>query len=265
MKKIFFLATVSLLVFMSSCQKVIDLPVTDAEPKLVIEAKYDAVKEEVFVKLSKSVNVFSTGVYPTINGATVEITDGNSVVTSLVDQGDGSYLLENYTPVYNSTYKMKVIVEGIAYEATDVLVPVVVLDSITTEFQTQSPFFDEGYLVYLNITDPVGPNFYRVVRKINGEYKRELKDQFMFDDDFTDGNIQRIPLFPEFYQLGDTIQMDLISYSEKSFTYFRELRAIAGGAASSAAPANPTSYWSNECLGHFSTYGYNTKIIVVTE
>src|SRR5690554_45612 len=137
MKKIFFLATVSLLVFMSSCQKVIDLPVTDAEPKLVIEAKYDAVKEEVFVKLSKSVNVFSTGVYPTINGATVEITDGNSVVTSLVDQGDGSYLLENYTPVYNSTYKMKVIVEGIAYEATDVLVPVVVLDSITDRKSTR--------------------------------------------------------------------------------------------------------------------------------
>lgn len=265
MKKIFHLLTLSLLVFISSCQKVIDLPVTDADPKLVIEAKYDAVKEEVFVKLSKSINVFSADAFPLITGATVEITDGNNSVTPLVDQGDGTYLLENYTPVYSSTYLMKVIVDGVTYEASDVLTPVVPLDSLTTEFQQQNPFFDAGYLLYLHITDPSGPNYYRVIRKVNGEYLRELQDQFMFDDGLTDGNVQKIPLFPTFYQLGDTIQMELISYSEKSFTYFKELRAIAGGAASSAAPANPTSYWSSDCLGHFSVFGYNTKIIVVEE
>src|SRR5690554_7657146 len=111
----------------------------------------------------------------------------------------------------------------------------------------------------MNGTDAVGDNYYRAIKKINGEYKRELGDQFMFDDDFTEGNIQKVPLFSELYQVGDTVQIDLLSYSEKSYTYFRELRAIAGGGSSSAAPANPTSYWSKECLGHFSVFGYEDR------
>src|SRR5690554_822558 len=265
MKKIFFLSTVLLLVFISSCQKVIDLPVTDAEPKLVIDAKYDAVQAEVVVKLSKSINVFSNDNFPSITGATVEIADENNVYTPLIDQGDGSYMLQNYSPVYSSIYSMKVTVDGVTYEASDVLNPVVPIDSLTIEFQPQSPFFDSGYLLYLNVTDPVGSNFYRAIRKVNGEYRRDVQDQFLFDDGLTDGNSQKIPMFSEFYQLGDTVQIDLLSYSEKSYTYFSELRAIAGGGSSSAAPANPTSYWSKECLGHFSVFGYDTKVIVIEE
>jgi hypothetical protein len=244
---------------------VIDLPVTDAEPKLVIEAKYDAVKEEVFVKISKTINVFSADDFPIITGATVEIIDENGVVTPLVDQADGTYLLENYTPTYNGTYTMNILVDGISYEATDYLPTVVTLDSLTTEFQAQSPFFDAGYLLYVNVSDPAGPNFYRAIRKINGKYRRNISDQFLFDDGFTEGNNQKVPLFSEFYEVGDTIELELLSYSEKSFTYYQELRAIAAGAEASAAPANPTSTWSNECLGHFSTFGYDTKTIVVEE
>lgn len=265
MKNIIFFLTASLLATLSSCQKVIDLPVTDSDPKLVIEATYDAIKKTVFVKLSKSINVFSPDDYPMLIGATVHIIDANEVVTALADQSNGTYILENYIPTYNSTYTMKVTVEGITYEATDFLSPVVSLNSLTTVFQPKSSFFDEGYLVTLNFSDPLGPNFYRAIRKINGAYRRELKDQFMFDDALTDGNNQKIPMFNEFYLVGDSVQIELISYSEKSFIYFKELRAIAGGAASSAAPANPTSYWSNGCLGHFSVFGYDTKVIVVEE
>jgi len=265
MKNTLYIFAIFVLIAISSCQKVIDLKVTDTEPKFVIEAKYDAVKEEVYVKLSKTVNVFSNEDFPVITGADVKIINESGVATPLVDQADGTYLLQNYTPEYNSTYTMEVVADGITYEASDYLPTVVPLDSLSAEFQPKSTFFDEGYLVYINLTDPVGPNYYRVIRKVNGEYKRELGDQFMFDDEFSEGNFQKVPMFMEFYEVGDTVQIELISYSKKTFVYFRELRAIAGGAASSAAPANPTSAWSNDCLGHFSVFGYDTKSIVIKE
>ncbi|PKR81659.1 hypothetical protein CW751_03795 [Brumimicrobium salinarum] len=265
MRKLIFGLMVFHIIFFTACQKVVDLPVTDAEPQLVINAKYDAIKEEVWVKLSKSVGVFSTSDFPEITGASITITDVNGTITPLVDQGDGTYLLENYTPIYDSEYQLKVSVEGEVYEASDELQNVVALDSLVPEFQEQSAFFESGYVVFMHIADPAGSNFYRVIRKINGEYRNKSNDQFLFDDSFTDGNEQRVPIFSEFYQVDDTVQVELISYSEKSFTYFDELGAIANGASSSAAPANPTSYWSNDCLGHFSAFGYDTKTIVIEE
>lgn len=264
MRNIFYIAALFLLTF-PSCQKVIDLKIDDTEPKMVIEAKYDAVKEEVLVKLSKTINVFSAEDFPMITGAVVQIFDGNGIATPLTDQGDGTYLLQNYSPVYNTMYSIKIDVDGEVYEASDSLVPIVPLDSLTTELQPVSPFSDGGYVVFMHLTDPIGPNFYRAIRKINSEYRTELGDQFMFDDSFTEGNSQQVPLFSELYQVDDTVQVELISYSEKSYIYYQELRAIASGSGASAAPANPSSSWSKEALGHFVTFGYNTKTIVVKD
>src|SRR5690554_784794 len=126
MKNIFYI-TLLLLFATTSCQKVIDLKVDDTEPKMVFEAKYDAVKQEVLVRISKTINVFSADQYPQITGAIVEITDENGVSSPLVDQGDGTYLLENYTPVFNTNYSIKIIVEGETYEASDYLKPIVPL------------------------------------------------------------------------------------------------------------------------------------------
>lgn len=249
----------------TSCQKVIDLKVNDSDPKMVIEAKYDAVAELVTVKLTKTVNVFSSDNQPTISGATVEIFDGNGVATTLIDDGDGNYSLQNYVPVFNSEYKIKIAVEGDIYEASDILPPIVPLDSLNAVFQESSPFSDSGYVVYMNATDPIGPNYYRAIRKVNGEYKRDLGDQFLFDDSFSEGNSQSVPIFSEIFQLQDTVQVELISYSEKSFTYFSELGAIAAGSDASAAPANPVSNWSREALGHFVVFGYDTKTIIIGE
>ncbi|WP_159038465.1 DUF4249 domain-containing protein [Brumimicrobium mesophilum] len=264
MKNIFYII-IALLFTATSCQKVIDLKVNDAEPKMVIEAKYDAIKEIVTVQLSKTINVFSNEGYPQISGANIEIIDANGVVSTLNDDGNGAYSLTNYAPQYNSEYTIKINVEGEVYEASDYLVPVVPLDSLTTEFQPQSVFSDEGYLLSMNATDPVGSNFYRAIRKVNGEYKRDLSDQFLFDDSFSEGNSQSVPLFFEFYQLEDTVQIELISYSEKSYVYFSELVAIAQGSDGSAAPANPVSTWSKEALGSFTVFGYDTKTIIISE
>ncbi|PWH87085.1 DUF4249 domain-containing protein [Brumimicrobium oceani] len=264
MKNILYITFLFLLTA-TSCQKVIDLKVDDTEPKIVLEARYDATKEEVWVRISKTIDVFSAENYPQIKGAQVEIIDENGVSTPLADQGDGTYLFENYVPIFDSEYAIKIVVDGETYEASDYLKNVVPLDSLSTEFQEASAFSEEGYVVFMNATDPFGSNYYGAIRKVNGEYRKELGDEFLFDDSFSEGNTQSVPIFSELYQVGDTVQIELNSYSEKTYNYLNQLRAIASGSEVSAAPANPVNQWSKEALGHFSAFGYDTKTIIIAE
>jgi hypothetical protein len=253
------------LVFLAffSCEKVIDLEVTDAEPKLVIEAEFDAVKEEVSVKLSKTVSVFSADDFPSVNGASIEIVDETGVASSLISQGNGMYLLENYTPQYGSKYTVNVDVEGTLYSSSDFLPSFVPIDSLTQSLEEAAFFVEEGYVVSVNFFDPAGDNFYRANRVLNGDTLSSLGEQFVFDDTFSEGNNQAVPFFTTRLQVGDTMSVQFISYSEKTFDYYNQLFSIAGESGQSAAPANPEPSWSNEALGHFAAYGYETDTIII--
>jgi hypothetical protein len=245
------------------CEKVIDLEITDAEPQVVIEANYDAVKEEVKVRLSKTTGVFSAADFPAIGGAQVEVIDEAGSVSLLTDQGNGEYLLQNYVPNFETTYSMKVTIDGVLYESSDLLPNVVPIDSLTQQFEESSLFGDEGYVVYTNFTDPTADNYYRANRIVNGDSLISLGEQFIFDDGFSNGNSQAVPFFGTRHQEGDTIVVQLVSYSEHSFDYYNQLFDIAGESGQSAAPANPEASWTNEALGHFAAYGYDIDTIII--
>ncbi|MGM0478810.1 MAG: DUF4249 domain-containing protein [Bacteroidota bacterium] len=255
----------TLVLIAASCEKVIDIEVDDTEPKTVIEANYRADLERVDVKITETRSVFSAEEFPVVTGASVEIIDAGGTATALTDQGDGTYLLENYTPDFGSEYTMRVTIGEEEYEGKDVLPPVVPIDSLTLDFEEESLFGDAGYVVYVNFTDPSGPNFYRANRVVNGDSLTSLGAQFLFDDSFSEGNNQAVPFFSSRYEAGDSIQVSLLSYSEKTFNYYDELFEITSDNSQNAAPANPTPTWTNEALGNFATYGADTALIVVEE
>lgn len=255
----------SLFTILLSCEKVIDLNVNDIEPKLVIDAEYIASEDLVKVKISQTKDVFSGGDFTFISGAQAEIIDGNGVPTSLTDLGDGNYELTGYVPTYNSGYTMKVTYDGEIYESSDFLYTPVNLDSLTAVFQEESLFGSEGYVVFMNFTDPNGPNYYRAVRFEDGEELTEQGEQFLFDDGFSEGNQQSVPFFSERYDVGDTVAVEFRSYSEKTYSFVSELLGIAGESGQSAAPANPNSTWTNDAIGNFAAYGYDLKSIVIEE
>lgn len=255
----------SLFAILLSCEKVIDLEVNDMEPKLVIDAEYIASEDLVKVKLSKTKDVFSGEDFTFVSGAQAEIIDENGVSTSLSDLGDGNYELTGYVPTYNSQYTLRVIYDGEIYQSSDYLAVPVTLDSLTSEFEEESLFGSEGYVVYMNFTDPSGSNYYRAVRTVNGEELTERGQQFLFDDGFSEGNQQSVPFFSARYEVGDTIDVELRSYSKKSFDFISELLDIAGESGQSAAPANPNSTWTNEAIGNFAAYSYDAKSIVIEE
>lgn len=253
----------SVFVMLLSCEKVIDLDVNDIEEKLVIEAEYIATDSLVKVQMSRTKDVFSGSGFTFVSGAQIQIFDENGVATPLIDLGDGNYELSGYLPNYDSQYSMKVTYDGEIYESSDFLKAPVDLDTLTTEFQEQSLFGSEGYVVFMNFTDPNGPNYYRAVRFVNGEELTDRQDQFVFDDGFSEGNQQSVPFFSDRYVTGDSIAVEFRTYSEKTYTFISELLDIAGESGQSAAPANPNSTWTNDAIGNFAAYGYDIESVVI--
>lgn len=271
MRKILFILPALALLAITSCQKVINIKVSDTEPKLVIEAKYDAVKEEVLVHISQTANVLTKDTVPYISGAMVKIIDTNGVETLLSEIGNGTYFLDNYSPIHNSTYKMEVRIDGITYSSSDLLVPIIPMDSMSYEFQEKNLFLEEGYMVTFHFTDPFDENFYRVFQTINGEEMTEVGEQMMLTDGFSNGLSRSVPLYWKTFEIGDTIKVDFASYSKQTYRYYSDLFAALQGTEMSAAPTNPKQLWKNdtgdkiEVLGHFTAFGYDTKQVIIGE
>lgn len=264
--KLAFLSLVFLITLVfSSCQKVVDVEVEEADENIVIDASYNAIDEIVRVKVTRSIALFSGQSFEPINGAVIEITTPDNNVFTLDELGDGVYEYTDLTPTYNANYVMNASIDGLDFEATAFLPDVIPLDSLTQEFVEASLFGDEGYVVFMNLTDPGGENFYRAIREVNGEVLTDLGDQFLFDNSFTQGNSQTVPFFGSRYEIGDTVSVRLRSYSETASLYYSDLFSLSGDNGQSAAPANPRSNWNNGALGIFNAYGFDEKTIIIED
>lgn len=263
--KIFSILSVFVLLFIASCQKVIDVEVDEADENIVLDASYNAITEKVRVKVTRSAALFSNTGFESILDAFIELETPNGDVFEIAHIGNGVYEYENLTPTFNSTYKMTAIVEGQTFEANAFLPNPIPLDSLTQQFQEASLFGPEGYIVFMNLSDPGGSNYYRAVRIVNGDTLTSRSEQFIFDNSFSEGNVQTVPFFSSRYEPDDTITVQLRSYSETAFLYFGDLLALAGDGGQSAAPANPRTNWNNGALGVFNAYGYDEKTIIIEE
>ncbi|HIP33073.1 MAG TPA: DUF4249 domain-containing protein [Crocinitomicaceae bacterium] len=255
----------SAIIIVASCQKVIDVDLNDANPKVVIEANYTAEDSTVLLKLSLTTSYFEPSTPSTLNGAIVNIIDGNGIATPLVSIGNGEYELTAYVPAFNTTYKMTVLYDGTTYTATSLLPNIVPLSPITYEFSPGFFGFGEGYFVNEIYDDPAGvPNFYLAILSKNGRERNKVTDFIMGDDRLSDGNPVTRPLFIDtLFSIGDTIDLELQSIDEKIFDYYSEIQSIAGSGQATAAPSNPISVWNNDALGYFSAYGNSRQTVII--
>lgn len=256
---------ISILTVLASCTKVIDVDLNEADPKFVLEANYTAEDSTVRVKLSMTTSYFDNAPQTTVDNLVVIITDHLGNPTTVPFIGNGAYELTNYIPIFDTDYTMTVQHNGTTYTAVCRMNPPVQLLPIEYEYYPAFFGLDPGYLTYLRFNDPAGiQNQYIITMSLNHVEETNLTDLFLQSDDLSDGNLVERPLFrEEFFQLGDTVGLELRSVDKSVYDYFSEILSIAGG-QSSAAPANPKSNWDNKGLGYFSAYS-NSRIEVVIE
>lgn len=267
MKNILFaLAAIVAGALLDSCTKVIDVNLNEADPKIVIEAELLSGTHDFTVKITKTADFFNPGQPETVADAAVFLKKGTDAALHLTDEGNGVYLLKNFTATENTSYFLSVTVEGKTYEATDFLPKNVPLDSLTVGVPENSLFNTSGadsFQIVVNYQDPPDDlNFYRIRSTVNGIPRTEGAKLLVIEDRYSVGAYFKLPIFTDSFEQNDSVDVELVSISHAMFDYFNTLALLVDGSGS-PAPTNPSSNWSGGALGYFGAFSVSKQTIFV--
>lgn len=250
-----------------ACEKVIDVDLNDAQPQIVIQADLWEGTQDFKVEIHKTRSYFKNDEEAFVEGALVKLEEIGGSTVNLTDSGNGIYTMENYSAEAGKSYKLIVESEEEIYEAVSEMRNKVILDSLAYEEFPGMFGQPGGYFVFMHFLDPADEmNFYKAYSWKNDEAQTSVNDIWLADDEFTNGNEIRIPLFTQFFELNDTVDISITNIDHDVFDYFTTLSEIArDGGSSSAAPANPNTNWSNHALGYFAALNGDPVRIIIGE
>lgn len=175
-----------LILICTSCEDAIDVDLETSEPRLVVEASINWMKNTAGniqqIKLTKTTPYFNPDVMPA-NGAVVTITDEDSNVFVFTEREmTGIYETQNFLPELNKTYYLEIEYEGETYTGSEVLMPVVEIESAE---QGIAPGFSEGEIeIKAYFTDPADTeNYYLYSFGAHNKYTLDV-----YKDEFFNGN-----------------------------------------------------------------------------
>ena len=81
-----------LIIFFSSCKKIIEVDTNNAQPQIVIEGQISDQLTDQKIIISKSVGYSEPGVYPKISGAVVTVNDDKGSRYTFTEKTPGVYV-----------------------------------------------------------------------------------------------------------------------------------------------------------------------------
>lgn len=256
------------IVTLISCEKVIDVDLNTAPPRLVIEGTITNQAGPYTVQLSKTTDYTGPNEFAHVSGAIVTISDQTGATDTLKELSGGRYQGTKLKGQSGHTYQLRVMTEGDVYTASSVM-PVAV--SIDTLIQGEKKGSD-GTKVAIQtwFHDPSGTeDYYRFSFSVNGVLSESI---FPFDAGLYDGTDVRYDLAREDEEeeeqglppikAGDTVEVTLYHIDQPVYNYFYILQQNAGNGPPTA-PGNPISNISNGALGYFSAHTVVKRIILI--
>jgi hypothetical protein len=230
------------------------------------------------VRLLKTTSYFYDQPAPSVTGADVRISDGNSVY-SLRENSPGIYQTDpSVFGVAGKTYTLDIrLAEPVGgymeYTAESTLCQVANLDSIGLTFH--SDWSDQGiWEVKCWVQDPPTKDFYRFLVSKNGTMVTDtLYEWFVTDDRFFNGNyVYGAPIaylrgdkLDEVLKTGDliTVEMNGIGQNYESFIIDAQAEVRGSNPLFSGPPANVTGNLSNGAIGFFAAYSVSRASVLV--
>lgn len=252
MKKL--IALLGLVVFFSSCEKVIDVDLNSSDPQTVFEGNLKEGDDTLWFYMSQTADYFGNEEPPKLDGAQIEFTDADGTIFQAQSAGNGAYFVSGINSSTGSNYTVKVDYDGFTTIGESYMPAAVPLDSINFEFQPANDFVDASYLINIAFQDPGDQvNFYQLIVRVNDEEQGAIT---VFDDRLNQGTYIKIPLFGYEIEEGDIVEVELQSIDEGVYDYLLTLASILGQTGPPGiAPANPITNLEGEIqLGYFGTY-----------
>ncbi|MFK8046546.1 MAG: DUF4249 family protein [Crocinitomicaceae bacterium] len=271
--KIIIIAIVTLGFF--SCEEVIELPLNNANQKIVVEGFTSNIEGRNFIKLTKTSNVYTTNNFETVSNAEVIITDSDGINYVFTEDPEdlGVYVLPGYKVEPNKTYTLKVtsgdeVITGVSQSSFEPNLDILlagkkgqVQEFLPEDLQDGLSFFpDDLRLVFYLFSDPepVGDN-YRIIAYVNGE--RE-DDMYIANDVLSSGQPIGGVLFGTDVDSTDTVHIELLTMDNANYDYFFSLVNNTSTGPFAATPSNPVSNLTDNALGYFGAYLMDTVTTV---
>jgi hypothetical protein len=256
----------SLIILLTSCEDVIEVELNYMKPKLVIEGVINDVDNQCNIKLSKTTDYFNPKTNPAISDAVVTLTDNAGTILNFNEIEPGIYLAESFHAKPNINYTLNVLSEGYEYVANATVPQKVNIDSLTYLYNSESLFYEVGYVVSCHFSDPEEVhNFYRLKTYNISDRTKAKNSKDIYNDDMFNGNKVELPWSYDVYQQNDTVVVELYTLDEQTYNYYKTLFPISGGAEmmSFTTPANPNTNINNRALGYFGAYTISRDTIII--
>lgn len=266
MKSLGIVVSLGLLIVFSSCEKVVNIPLNEADSQIVVEAVAKSLSGESYVLLSKTIASYEeSSSLAKLSGASVTISDpyGGSFLFEEDLIISGRYMHPSFEVLPNTNYSLSVVYEGQVIEAASQSLTKPQIDSLVV-FQNiggpgQGPSDTTNVLVYTVSDNPDEKNYYRFVLWVNG-----VKENIIFieTDDLGNGEVYTSPFFGISFDSHDSVYAELWSMTSQNYDYFFALNTNLNQSPFSAAPADPPSNIENG-IGYFGAFMMDTISIII--
>jgi hypothetical protein len=255
-KKNTLLSLLFVLLFIS-CDKVVDLDLETADPKIVIDAEIIWEKgtsgSEQSIKISRIAPYYS-GDTPKVSGAKVRIENGSGAIFTFNESAPGLYVCSNFVPVVNMEYKLFVQVDGQSLTASEKLIAVPPIDRVEQERMPDITGPDLNVVAFY-YKDPINEANY---------YLTDYRSDFLLfpeyvstNDEFINGNEINEKFADPDLQPGKILAITHRGISKNFFHYMNLILEVSSSNPFGATPGNirgnivNTTDANNFALGYF--------------
>lgn len=260
-----------------ACEETIPIDTGQLSERVVIEGLITNAQNQ-YVKLTRSRDFYANGPAERISDALVTVSDdeGNTYPYVHNPQNDPDeegfyYPVNSFSGVIGRTYSLTVDVDGTTYSASETMLPVTEIDSLTiivNEDELEDPE-EEGrfYEVLFFAKEPQDRKdqylfkFYR-----DGEIVLDFPTDIYFSDDEVLGETIDDLEIAGYYGLGETVRVEMYSLTQEAFIFYSDLFNLLNndGGMFSPPPADPRNNLSNDALGYFQVSAIDMEEIVIT-
>lgn len=252
-----------------ACEKVIDVDLNDAAPRIVIEGMVTDRRGPYTVSISRTGSYFKEPSLDKVSGAVAIISDDYGNIDTLHETMPGTYLTTRLRGIVGRTYTLKVISDEQMYTGTSTMMTRVNIDSLSlikSEFERFDMSGHSQSEIHLDIhcyfMDPLEKNYYRI--KVFKNDSINTESYRLYDDQYTNG--EKTDLRIARATKDDTFRIELMSLDKATFGYYRTVAELLyQNPFFGSTPANPNNNISNGALGYFGACPISTKTIVVTQ
>lgn len=252
------------LIFLVACEKVIQVPLNEANQQVVIEAILKDRANESVIKVSKSGTVYDNSGFAKITDALVVVTDSDENVFVFDHQEEGVYTNTDFIVVPTKRYDLKVTVGENTFTSSSQTRSKPVIDSVTYANLAGTlgvPIDKVRYLVAFHAVDNASEqNNYLMNIFRNGKKNRGY---YLGNDDFINGAYYSAPFFGSSAKPADTVLIEMHSMDKAIYDYWVGLSGNIDDSPFSAAPANPSTNIQGGALGVFGVYVTDTLTVIM--